>query len=266
MAGHIKKAADDDDIDAIVLRVNSPGGSALASDIIWDAIVRAKAKKPIVVSMAGVAASGGYYISMAADSIFTGEGTITGSIGVIMSKPHIEEMMKDIDLGKDNIKRGKYAQMFTIERQWNESELELMNRSIDNTYDVFISKAAMGRGTSKEKIDSLGQGRVWSGSDALAGGLVDKIGGLWDAIRCAQRMAKIPLNENTKIEIFPKKKGFFEFLSELDSGIFSGILPSEIIRFMNIVRDNPDGNTGFIEGEALLLEPLDIRGEFQYRR
>jgi protease-4 len=212
----IRKVRLDDKIKAIVLRVNSPGGSALASDIIWREVMLAKAAKPVVVSMGDVAASGGYYIACAADSIFAQPNTITGSIGVFGLLPNVSKLMNEkLGIHTDGVKIGKYSDLGKIDRALTADEMAIMQKYVDETYDQFISRVAAGRKMDKTKVDELGQGRVWTGADAKRLGLVDRLGSMKDAMDCAARMAKLT---NYKVRSYPKQKDPLENLMKSFSG------------------------------------------------
>ncbi|MBI1288307.1 MAG: signal peptide peptidase SppA [Flavobacteriales bacterium] len=200
----IRKARKDDKIKAIVLRVNSPGGSALASDVIWREVVLAKAEKPVVVSMGDVAASGGYYISCAADSIVAQPNTITGSIGVFGVLMNAQKFINNkLGITVDTVKTNRFADLGTPLRPLTPVERDIVQNGVNEIYFEFISKVAEGRGMTTDQVDSIGQGRVWSGEDALQIGLVDKLGGIEDAIAIAARMAEL---ENYRVVEYPAKK------------------------------------------------------------
>ena len=185
----IRKARRDTSIQAVVFRINSPGGSALGSEIIWREVRLTSEEKPLVVSMGDVAASGGYYIACAADSIVAQPNTITGSIGVFGMIPNVDGLMKKIGITTDKVKTNKFSDMPSLDRPLTSEEKELMQNYVENTYDVFLQRCADGRGTTKASIDSIGEGRVWSGEDALKLNLVDALGGIQDAIDIAAGMA-----------------------------------------------------------------------------
>lgn len=185
------KAADDEDVDAIVMRVNSPGGSAFVSDVIWDAVEYVKSKKPIVVSMGDYAASGGYYISCAANYIFAEPTTITGSIGIFGMFPTFAGAANKVALTYDEVKTNKYANFGNVLRPLTEDEKALFQKMVESGYDTFTTRVADGRNLSKVMVDSVGQGRVWTGEQALERKLVDGLGGLDDAIVKAASLAKI---------------------------------------------------------------------------
>lgn len=204
IAKAIREARLDDDIKAIVLRVNSPGGSALASDVIWRETVLAKKAKPFVVSMGDVAASGGYYISCAADRIFAQPNTITGSIGVFGLIPNAQKALSEkLGITIDTVNTNKHSDVGTILRRATPEEHAYIQQSVEKIYDVFITKVGEGRNMQKGDVDSIGQGRVWSGADALKINLVDELGGLNDAISYAAKKAKL---KDYKIKDYPKRK------------------------------------------------------------
>ncbi len=208
----LQKIRKDDAIDAVVLRVNSPGGSALASDIIWREIDLLKKEKPVVVSMGDLAASGGYYIACGADSIFANAGTITGSIGVFSVIPNVKGLMNNkLGISFDGVKTGQYADMPSTTRPLNATEQRFMQAGVDSIYHAFKSRVAIGRKKSIEYIDSIAQGRVWIGADAIKIGLVDRIGTLDDAIASAAKMAKL---KGYGIKAYPESKSFIESLME----------------------------------------------------
>ena len=204
IAKAIREARLDKNIKAIVFRVNSPGGSALASDVIWRETVLAKKAKPFIVSMGDVAASGGYYISCAADRIFAQPNTITGSIGVFGMIPNAQKALSEkLGITIDTVNTNKHSDVGTILRGVTTDEYEYVQQSVEHIYDVFITKVATGRKTSKNTIDSIGQGRVWSGADAIKINLVDELGGINDAIVYAAKQAKLKEYELMNL---PKQK------------------------------------------------------------
>ncbi|MCD6502604.1 signal peptide peptidase SppA [bacterium] len=210
----IDDAAKNDDVEAIVLRVDSPGGSALASDIIWKSIIDAKKKKPVLVSMGRVAASGGYYISAPADSIFCDAATITGSIGVIFLKLNAEGLFKKIGVTVDTITRGSLADDFSIHKAMDPEAYEAFRKTTESVYRDFTTKAAEGRGLELDSLLKLAAGRVWIGSDAVDNHLADRIASFSEAIDVAARMAKIP-KEDLGIVSYPKEKSLFDMAFEV---------------------------------------------------
>jgi protease-4 len=206
----VRKARLDKSIKAIVFRINSGGGSALASENIWRELSLAKAEKPLVVSFGDVAASGGYYIASPADSIFASPNTITGSIGVFGIIPNMQGFFNDkLGITFDGVKTATYADAGAVYRSLNEAEKGFIQQSIDRIYLQFKQRVAQGRNKDINYIDSIAQGRVWSGEDALRLGLVDKIGGLQAAIECAARMAKV---EKYRLREYPEKSNWLNEL------------------------------------------------------
>lgn len=206
----IRKARFDKNIKAIVFRVSSPGGSALASDVIWRELELAKKEKPVVVSMGDMAASGGYYIACNGDSVFADPGTITGSIGVFAIIPNLQGFFKNkIGISFDNVQTGPYASMGDVSRPLTETEKRFMQADIDSIYNTFKQRVADSRRKPVPYIDSIAQGRVWTGQRAVEAGLVDRIGTLQDAIACAVRLSK---TGEYSIEEFPEKKSVLELI------------------------------------------------------
>lgn len=191
LASELIRVAEDDDIDAVVMRVNSPGGSAFVSDVIWDAVEYVKSRKPIVISMGDYAASGGYYISCAANYIYAEPGTITGSIGIFGMFPSFAGTAEKIALTYDGVKTNQYADLGNALRPLTDGEKALFQKMVEQGYDTFITRVANGRNLSKAMVDSIGQGRVWTGEQALERKLVDAMGGLDDAIVKAAALAKM---------------------------------------------------------------------------
>lgn len=208
----LQKIRADESIDALVLRVNSPGGSALASDIIWREIELIKGKMPVIVSMGDVAASGGYYIACGADSIYADANTITGSIGVFTVIPNISGFMNNkLGISFDGVKTATYADAPSVTRPLNSMEQKMLQAGVDSIYNTFKTRVAKGRKKSLAYVDSIAQGRVWLGSDAIQVGLVDRIGTLNDALASAAKMAKI---KGYSIKQYPESKSFLEDLIE----------------------------------------------------
>ncbi len=200
----IRKARTDDKVKAVVLRVNSPGGSALASDVIWREVLLTKKAKPVIVSMGDLAASGGYYIACAADSIFAQPNTITGSIGVFGIIPNMQKFFNDkLGITFDGVKTGRFADLGTVSRPLTDAEKMIFQQEVNRTYNTFTQKVADGRKKSQSYIDSVGQGRVWSGSEALKIGLVDRLGNIDDAIASAAKKANL---KDFKIISYPVQK------------------------------------------------------------
>jgi protease-4 len=216
ISAEIRKARKDDKIKAIVLRVNSPGGSALASDVIWREVVLARKAKPVVVSMGDVAASGGYYIACAADTILAQPNTITGSIGVFGVLMNAQKMMNNkLGIMIDTAKTNRFADLGTPFRPLTSLERDIVQNGVNEIYEDFITKVGQGRGMTTAQVDSIGQGRVWSGEDALENGLVDLLGGIDDAVKIAAGMADV---ENYRVVEYPAQKDPIEQMIKEISG------------------------------------------------
>ncbi|MDQ2747476.1 MAG: signal peptide peptidase SppA [Acidobacteriota bacterium] len=213
----VKDAADDDSIKAIVLRVDSGGGSALASDIMWHTLEYAKTKKPVVTSMADVAASGGYYIACNSNKIVAEPSTITGSIGVVLGRPVIGGLYNWLGVTNEYITKGKNAGIFREDRKWTDDEREVFQRSANFFYaDNFVPKVAKGRGKTFDQINEVAQGRVWTGFQAKDKGLVDEFGGLSRAVDIAKELANLPADKDVKRVVFPASKSFLASIFSSD--------------------------------------------------
>jgi protease IV len=209
MRESFKAALEDDNVKAIVLRVNSPGGSALTSELIWREVELAKKKKPVVVSMGNYAASGGYYIACNANRIFAEPGTITGSIGVFGVLPNFTELSNRIGVHTEQVSTHSNASGYSLFTPLQPNTREIVQQSVENIYRIFVSRVAAGRKMSFEQVDAIAQGRVWTGSEALKNGLVDEIGGMDDAIKYAAKLAKITSYNTVN---FPEYEMTFEKL------------------------------------------------------
>jgi len=217
IAGAIREARLDESVKAIVFRINSGGGSALASDVILREIKLAVEEKPVVATMGDVAASGGYYIACAADYIFANPNTITGSIGVFGVIPNMQEFFNEkLGITFDNVKTNELADFASINRPLTQREEQILQEGVDEVYHTFIEHVADGRGLPVETVDEIGRGRVWSGVDAKRIGLIDDFGGLEVAIDKAVELAEI---EEYRIVEYPKRKDFFTQLQEQFGGI-----------------------------------------------
>jgi protease-4 len=227
----IRQARNDATIRAIVLRVDSPGGSGTASEVIWRELSLARKSKPVIVSMGDVAASGGYYIAMTGDAIVAQPATITGSIGVFSGKFALRGLYSKLGLTKEIVERGKNGSFFSEYRPWTNEERSKMHNLMASFYGEFVSKAAKGRGKSYADIDRVAQGRVWTGAEALKVGLVDRLGGLETALDLAREKANIGKDEELALVVLPEKKGVFETILERQEESAGGavrILPSDV--------------------------------------
>lgn len=212
----IREARQDKNVKAIVFRVNSPGGSALASESIWRELTLAKKSKPIVVSMGDYAASGGYYISCMADSIFAQPNTLTGSIGVFAILPNLQGFFKNkLGVTFDGVKTAQYADLGNTSRPLTEVEKKFIQNSVDSIYSTFKGRVVEGRKLSGAVVDSIAQGRVWSGIRAKELGLVDRIGGIDDAIKCAAKLAKL---DGYRLREYPEPQPPFSKFMKTFSG------------------------------------------------
>jgi protease-4 len=207
MRRSLQKARKDKNVKAIVLRIDSPGGSALTSDLIWREIELTKKVKPVVVSMGNVAASGGYYIACNASKIFAEETTITGSIGVFGTLPNITKLTNNIGIHTEQVKTHQNAAGYSIFMPLDEGTKGTLQESVENIYKVFVGRVAQGRNMKFEAVDSIAQGRVWTGTDALKIGLVDKIGGMDDALKEAAKLANIKEFKTADFPSYEKKFG-----------------------------------------------------------
>lgn len=262
----INDAAADSSVKAIILRVDSPGGSALASDLMWRAIENAKAKgKPVVVSMSDVAASGGYYISTNATKIVAEPSTITGSIGVFVGKPVVKGLYDWLGITNEYVMRGKNSGIFRETEKWNPDERAKMEEQTNNIYfNNFIPKVAAGRNIDVEKANSLGQGRVWTGTQAKANGLVDEFGGLEKAIEIAKQLANLPADKDVRRVVFPAPRPFLETIFGSDESTVSAeqkaqrtlaeSLPSDARRALRYA----EMMDRMKNGEAMMLLPFEL--------
>jgi protease IV len=268
----IKDAANDKSIKAIVIRVDSPGGSGLASDIIWHAVEAAKKQKPVVISMSDVAASGGYYISAGANKIIAEPSTITGSIGVVAGKPVLKGLYDWLGITNEYVMRGKNAGMFRETEKFSDDERAKFEGWIKTTYyEDFVPKVARGRNKSAEDVDKIGQGRVWTGAQGKDNGLVDEYGGLDRAIEVAKGLAKIPADKGVHRVILPYPQTFLqELLSSSGDEDASEKSESPKLRQQRAVLATlpEDAQRAFRyamlldkmkDGDAMLLMPFDLR-------
>ncbi len=251
----IRKADDDKTVKAIVLRVDSPGGSALASDLIWKALVQCK--KPVVASMSDTAASGGYYISMAAKKIYAEPGTLTGSIGVVGGKIVTGGLEKKVGLTTDIITRGANASLFSTTTPFSDSERKAMTGLMKETYDGFVSKALegrkrAGRKMTRDQLLELAGGRVWTGRQAKENGLVDELGTVADAVMAARKLAGVPEGDKLDILELPPSRSFLDSLMDSRS---DG--DAEARALGRVLRDVPEMGESLRGVEALLR----LRGE-----
>jgi protease-4 len=230
VAAALRQAREDRAVKAIVLRVDSPGGSGTASDVIWREVRLARKAKPVVVSMGDVAASGGYYIAMAGDAIVAQPGTITGSIGVFGGKFSLRGLYDKIGITRETLTRGRHADLFSDYRPWDEEERAKVRGLMEAFYAEFLRKAAEGRKMSEAEVDAVAQGRVWTGAEAKQRGLVDELGGLSDALALAKQRAGIARDEEVALVVLPERKGLLDLLLENRDADALGLLPGDAPR------------------------------------
>jgi protease-4 len=212
----IVEAAEDDAISAILLRIDSPGGSPLASDIIWRAIQRARSLgKPVIASLSDVAASGGYYVACGADAIVADAATLTGSIGVFVLRPVLERLLSNLDIGVEVLTRGAHADLLIGSRPLSESSRDLLRKEVRSIYDLFTERVAAGRNLSVEQVDALGRGRVWTGAQALENGLIDEIGGLHAAASRAKRAVGLDADADVVLVPYPSPSNLADQIDEV---------------------------------------------------
>lgn len=242
----IKAAREDKDVEAVILRVSSPGGSSVASDLIWreaflvgDKENSGEDKKPLITSMGDVAASGGYYVAACSDVIFANPATITGSIGIIAGKINLSGLLEKIGINVETITRGKYADADSASRAFTPAERKNLMSEMTAFYEDFVDKVARGRKMTKPSVKKIAQGRVWMGSQALENGLVDKSGGLLAAFDEAKRLANIPEDARVSIDIYPKRKRMIQLPGRRSAFSFiMSKLPAEVRLLVDAVRED----------------------------
>src|ERR1051325_9706295 len=265
LAKALNDAAADKTIKAVVLRVDSPGGSGLASDIIWHAVEATNQKKPVVVSMSDVAASGGYYISASASKIIAQPSTITGSIGVVAGKPVLRGFYDWLGISNEYVLRGKNAGMFRETEKFSDDERAKFEDWIKTTYyNDFVPKVAKGRNKDAAYVDSVGHGRVWTGSQGRERGLVDEFGGLDRAVEVAKDLAKIPKDKGVKRVILPYPRTFLQEL--MSEGYESHVKAQQHEAVMAALPEDARRAVRYMAlldrmktGESMLLMPFDLR-------
>ncbi|MGE0931896.1 signal peptide peptidase SppA [Peijinzhouia sedimentorum] len=223
----IRKLRDDNSVKAVVLRINSPGGSALASDAMWREIELLKEKKPVITSMSDYAASGGYYMAMGTDYIMAEPTTITGSIGVFGLWFNAERLLNDkLGVNTDYVSTGRYSNFLSLSKPMTEEERQIMQKGVERTYATFTNKAAEGRDMQIEDLLAVASGRVWSGAQAVDNGLVDELGGLDDAVKKAAEMAEV---EEYRVLVFPPKVDFIqELINSLNQDVSVRIAKAQL--------------------------------------
>ncbi len=221
----LRQARKDDHIEAVVMRVDSPGGSGLASDVIWREVELTRAEKPVVVSMSDYAASGGYYISMGADAIVAQPGTLTGSIGVYSGKFSLGGLYEKVGLSVETVERGDYAGLMSPSEPFTDAERAKIEGMIESFYDTFIEKAAEGRKRDPSEVDRVARGRVWTGKQAMEVGLVDELGGFRTALDRAKELAGIDADQEVSLVILPERRTMLQELLDPDDSTGTALRP-----------------------------------------
>ncbi len=258
MSKAIRSAADDDDIKAIILRLDSPGGSGSASDIIWREVVEARKKKPVFASVSDMAASGGYYIAMAADTIIAPPNSLVGSIGIYAGKFSWKDLYDKIGLKKETIKRGRNADFFSETQPFTPEQRKILSDFLLEFYQDFVNKVAAGRGMTPEQVEKIAKGRVWTGLAGKENGLVDVLGDFDTAIRITKERLGVPADEKIRLVMYPRLESYFERL--FGSGFplkMAELLPAfkkVPPEFRNLVQAIPY----FQAGEPLYLYPYNF--------
>jgi protease-4 len=245
----INRAAESRSIKAIILRIDSPGGSSLAADEIWNAVANAQKEKPVIASISDVGASGGYYIALAADTILAQNLSLIGSIGVFAGKFSLKNLYEKIELNNVYMKRGKNAGIFSLNSKFTDSERKVVQEMIRDTYQKFVSKVAESRHRSYDEIDLIARGRVWSGLKGIDVNLIDIIGGLDEAILIAKHMANIEDETSVRLIYYPKRRSFFNQLFNRFT-ILSGFIKNPVYQLENYIQE--------IQIRSLLLMPFTI--------
>jgi protease-4 len=250
----VRKVRVDPGIAAIIVRIDSPGGSAIASEAIWRELMLARDVKPLIVSMGDVAASGGYYIAVPAHAIVAQPGTITGSIGVVTGKFVLKGTFDKLGMGSDVVSDGRFAQIGSPLRPFTPEERPRIEEQLKATYELFLARVAEGRKSTAERIHPVAQGRVWTGRQAKDRGLVDELGGLETAIKLARQHAKIDARREVRLDVYPQRRTFYETLANpFGSSMAAGLeilARQRELRAMELLT-----LTRFRRGEPLALMP-----------
>ncbi len=256
IAEALEEAGEDEDVRAIVLRINSGGGSALASDQLWRKLRKVSEKKPVVVSMADAAASGGYYVASGANAIIAEPASLTGSIGVFFLRPALSGLYRKLDIGSEILARGRHAAIAAGDEPFTPEQRERTSHFVRALYQDFVERVSTGRGVSTEEVDRLGQGRIWLGEAALARGLVDELGGLYAAVKRAKVEAELDADVDPARVIFPGPRKLIEQVRNLMQGELAGWLMERTlpVELPEILRSAPF----LAEGDLAYLPPYWI--------
>lgn len=255
LAKAFRDATKDEAIKAIVFRLDSPGGSALASDLIWRATQNARAVKPVIVSMSDVAGSGGYYIAAGANRILAQPATLTGSIGVVTWKPNISGFLKQLGVSTDSLGRGKMSRIPSLLHTYSDAERQRVSATVNQIYRLFLSRVAAGRSMSEEAVNEVARGRVWTGEQATQKGLVDELGGFRAAVAAAKAAAGMATDQRHEVVFYPQEKDFSERLSELLESRVLASMPAWIreLREWMPLLDFPDGSVLTLMPERIVI-------------
>jgi protease-4 len=256
----IESAVRDPEIQAIIFRVNSPGGSALASDIVWRALEVAKqSDKPLIASFSNVAASGGYYVACGADSIVASPGSLTGSIGVFALRPTYQGLLDKLDIQVEHMTRGARSDLLLSSKPFSPETAQLMHDSVDAVYQLFLDRVAAGRGIAREEVEAFAQGRVWTGEQAFERGLIDGLGGLTEAMVHAKRAVGLDPDADVALVPYPPPGSILDQLSEMLRGATLELVPTA--RLPRIAEFLEDWLESASLGAPALVPPfvLDIR-------
>jgi protease-4 len=251
-----RDAAENPEIKAIVFRIDSPGGSAMASDQVWHATRLARQRKPVLASLGDVAASGGYYMAAGADKIVAAPATLTGSIGVVLLKPDISGLLEKWGIGSETIARGRYARIMDTTKGFDRAELALIRDQMDAVYTLFLDRVAEGRGMTIEEVDRIGKGRVWTGHQALDHGLVDSLGGLSETIRLAATEAGIEEFDTIEIVHLPERRNVLDELGTLYDSNTESMIPRILMKTLGELSVYANFDVGV---HALVSGALEIR-------
>jgi protease-4 len=255
----LEDAAEDESIDAIVFRVDSPGGSALASDLVWRAAEKARSKgKPLIASFSDVAASGGYYVAAGADAIVASPTSITGSIGVFALRPVISGLLEKLDVGFDSLVRSPHADIQLSTRPLTAESRARMRAEVASIYDLFLARVDAGRSLDRDAVDAVGQGRVWTGAQAAEVGLVDSLGGLRAAVKEGKRRLEIDEDADVALVVFPAPRSLVEQIEETLRGARAELWPSALA---GATRELQPWLEALERGGTLALMPfaIDVR-------
>lgn len=257
----IRAAREDAEIEAIVLRVDSPGGVAVAADVMWRELDLASAEKPLIVSMSDLAASGGYYIAAPADVIVAHPGTLTGSIGVYGGKYVAGETLETLGVNVEVVTDGTHADLFSPTTQFSDSARQAVQAQIDDTYERFLQVVADGRGLSRDQVHQIAQGRVWTGRQAYDNGLVDELGGLHRAVEIAKTEAGIAAESPITLVTYPQPRSFFEVLRNwFGVGVARGAFEVLISPYADMLKDVLGPlPLGYVQGAPMVLMPMPVR-------